>query len=614
MTECRNASVPSGVQIAGRRGGASAAAFVSWLAVAGIAIFTLAACGPNAASLAQDAVAGPSGGSSTDIPVAGGNVYGAYLAARIAQSEHDYATASTLMRSVLTADPQNVDLVNRAFVLALSEGRMEQAVPLATEIVQRSPGALLPTLTLLVEDARLGRFDGVRRYADALPVDGLNRFITAVLRSWSLAPQPGAGAGAAAPALAVLAPLADNQAFAPVADLHRALLLDLAGDNVSAEAAYRRAINANPNPPYRVVELVANFLSRTGKGAEAAAMEANFTARNRASPDMVPAQPGAPPPARLIASAKDGLTEALFDVASLLNQAETGDLSLVYARLALVLQPDMPLAQLILADVLEGQHRNEDALAVYRRIDPKSPFGWGARLRAVALVDADGKHDAAEAELRSMAAERPDRPDPLIELGDSLRARDQFAPAADAYTEALVRIGTVEPRHWTIYYSRGIAYERSGQWSKAEADLQRALELQPNQPSVLNYLGYSWVERGEHLDEALKLIERAVQARPNDGFMVDSLGWAYFRLGDVKKASEFLERAVELRPEDAAINDHLGDAYWQVGRDLEARFQWQRALSLNPEPELEKAIALKIDRAPARPVPHPASGKSAHGG
>ncbi|HWK46829.1 MAG TPA: tetratricopeptide repeat protein [Stellaceae bacterium] len=528
-----------------------------------------------------------------------GAVFGDFLAAHFAQSQHDYAHASRLLDSVLAADPHNPDLVNRAFILALSDGRMDAAVPLAADIVGRTPTAPLPGLTLLVDDARAGRWDGVRQRAEAQPTDGLNRFITALLRGWALAPAPGAGVSAAQPALAGLAPLGDSPAFVPVADLHRALVLDLAGDAGGAEAAYRKALGDNPNPPYRVIELAANFLARHGKVDEATALQASFAARNRESLDLAPIRAN---PAPLIASPKNGLAEALFDLASLLNQPDTGDLALVYARLALVLQPDFPLAQLVLADVLEGQQRSEEALTVYRAIDPKSPFSWGARLRAAALVNATGDNNAADAELKAMAAEHPDRSDPLIELGDTLRGRQRFAESADAYTAALARIPKPDARQWSIYYSRGIAYERSNQWPKAEADLKRALELQPTQPAVLNYLGYSWVERNQHLDEALKLIQRAVEARPNDGFIVDSLGWAYFRIGDAKKASAFLERAVELRPEDAAINDHLGDAYWQIGRDQEARFQWQRALSLNPDSDLQKAIEGKINHAPSRPA------------
>jgi Flp pilus assembly protein TadD len=195
-----------------------------------------------------------------------------------------------------------------------------------------------------------------------------------------------------------------------------------------------------------------------------------------------------------------------------------------------------------------------------------------------------------------MLPEQPTRAEAAISLGDVLRGRKRFLEAAEAYDIAIARSNPSEQRNWTLYYSRGIALERANLWQRAEADFLKALELSPEQPHVLNYLGYSWVEHGVNLDRARKMLERAVELRPNDGYIVDSLGWVLFRTGDFKGATERLEHAVELRPQDATINDHLGDAYWKVGRHTEARFQWSRALSLDPEPELVDSIKTKIAR------------------
>ena len=193
-----------------------------------------------------------------------------------------------------------------------------------------------------------------------------------------------------------------------------------------------------------------------------------------------------------------------------------------------------------------------------------------------------------------MAQREPTRPDSLIALGDLLRGEDRFAEAEAAYTRALQRVPAIDRRHWRLLYARGIAYERTKRWPQAEADLLKALELEPEQPFVLNYLGYSWVDQGLNLDRAKAMLHRAVELRPEDGFIVDSLGWAYFRLGEHDKAVTYLERAVELEPGDPVINDHLGDGYWRVGRMREARFQWQRALTFEPEPELATVIQDKL--------------------
>ena len=186
------------------------------------------------------------------------------------------------------------------------------------------------------------------------------------------------------------------------------------------------------------------------------------------------------------------------------------------------------------------------------------------------------------------------RADVLVKLGDILRSNKRFGESVEAYDMAIEHIGAIKERHWILLYSRGIALERSKQWSRAEKDFLAALKLHPNQPYILNYLGYSWVDQGINLDRAKAMIERAVKLRPNDGYIVDSLGWALFRIREFPVAVQHLERAVELRPQDPTINDHLGDAYWRVGRRNEARFQWHRSLSLGPEPDQAVRIRSKI--------------------
>jgi Flp pilus assembly protein TadD len=190
---------------------------------------------------------------------------------------------------------------------------------------------------------------------------------------------------------------------------------------------------------------------------------------------------------------------------------------------------------------------------------------------------------------------RPDRFEPLFRLGNMLRAKERFEEAAAAYDRAIERVAEPRREHWTIFYFRGITRERTESWELAEADFLKALELEPEQPFVMNYLAYSWIEKELHLDRAKGMLVRAVELRPDDGYIVDSLGWVYFRLSEYDKGVTYLERAVELRPQDPVINDHLGDAYWRVGRHQEARFQWRRALSLGPEEAEALTIEKKID-------------------
>ena len=196
--------------------------------------------------------------------------------------------------------------------------------------------------------------------------------------------------------------------------------------------------------------------------------------------------------------------------------------------------------------------------------------------------------------MEAIVAAHPQDPDAWSSLGSLQRAAKKFEDAAKSYDKAIELIGAPDAGRWTLFYFRGICFERSKQWPKAEADFKKALELFPDQPLVLNYLGYSWVDQGVNLDEAFKMLQRAVDLKPTDGYIVDSLGWAHFKLGHYQEAAQQLERAIELKPADPVVNDHLGDAYWRVGRKTEAQFQWNHARDMGPEPEDLPNILKKI--------------------
>jgi len=247
-------------------------------------------------------------------------------------------------------------------------------------------------------------------------------------------------------------------------------------------------------------------------------------------------------------------------------------------------------------DILSGLDQYGAADQLYQALPGDGPLRWGASLRVARNLEELGQIDAAVATLRSLAALRPERPEALLALGDLWRRQKHWTQAVDAYDQAVTRGASDERALWPVYYARGVALERANQWPRAELDLLHALELEPDEPQVLNYLGYSWIEQGTHLPRATAMIEKAVSLRPSDGFIIDSLGWAFYRSGDYPRAVETLQKAVTLVPGDAAINDHLGDALWRAGRPQEARFQWQHALLFDPDPDLRAQLAEKLGR------------------
>lgn len=528
------------------------------------------------------------------------SVLGSYLAGQFAQREHNYAAAADYLDRALEKDPGNLDLLRRTFLLRLSEGDMVQVNALAQRLSSADPRSGLPALVLVVEQVKAGNDADAAAAAARLPDDGLLRFAAPLAIAWTNAGQHNLKGATLA-----LDRLDKMRGFETLKAFHLALIDDFLGDQAAAERAYKKMVDTPDRLNWRALDMAGNFYERRQRIGDAKALYERFAQENPDSrtlvePALARIAAGQPPPPR-VQSIKDGLAEALFDVASVLNQRDTQDLALLYARLALELEPNLPLARMLIAEIAESQDRLEEGLALYRSVDPASPFSWTARLRIAEVLDALDRTDEATTELKAMAAERPDSPQPLIEWGDILRGRSRYADAVGAYDGAVARINPSESRHWGIFYSRGIALERSGQWPRAEADFLHALELQPEQPLVLNYLGYSWVEKGQNLQRALKMIERAVELRPNDGYIVDSLGWAFYQIGKYPEAAQYLERAIELLPQDPTINDHLGDAYWQTGRQAEARYQWHRALQFSPEADLAKTIEAKLDTGIVKP-------------
>ena len=529
--------------------------------------------------------------------------YGAYLAGRHAQERRDYTAAAAWFEDALKSDPESPELITRTFLMEASEGRFDRARALAEKALRLDPTDAVAQLILLIDRVETGDKAGALARAETLPADGLHRFLGPVARAWTRM-----GMGDLAGADAALRQLDRFNGLAPLEFYQLGLLYDFAGYPDTAEDNFKKTLDAAGQLNWRLTDAIANFYERRGRADKAVALYQRFIRENTGSElgESVLARKPTEPPAALIQTAEDGLAEALFDLASVVNQPETIDLALLYVRSALELRPQMPLAQLLLADVLSTQNKPEASLAVLAEISPSSPYSWSARLRVAANLEMLTRTDEAITQLKGMSAEAPSRAGAAMQLGDLLRAKKRFAEAVEAYDEAMRRLSAAGiPERWSLFYSRGIALERSGQWKPSEADLLHALELKPDQPLVLNYLGYSWIDRGENLDRGLKMIEKAVELRPEDGYIVDSLGWAHYRLGDYSSAVQYLEKAIELVPEDPTINDHLGDAYWQSGRATEARFQWRRALQFGPEADEIKPIEAKLDRGV---IPAPRSG------
>lgn len=531
--------------------------------------------------------------------VPGPTVTGNYLAARHARIEGAEADAATFLLAALQKAPDDPVLLGRTWLVLTLDGRVGEAVEIARRYLKVEDNAPLAHIVVAVGDIHAGRFGPAVERLTSIPQSPLSSFLVPILKAWAEL-----GAGHRDKAFASLEKLRGNAATAPLFEVHAAWLADAAGDSPAALAYARAALKAQPEPWLRLAMLGGGILQRAGHKDEAQALYDRYLeqhADSRLLEAALASLKAGKPPARDIADARAGAAEALFDGAGIVGRQNSNrDTALALGQLGLYLRPDFPPLQILVGDMLENDERFADAIRVYQSIDRTDPLAVSARLGVARNLDRLDKFDEAQAALRQLAAEHPDDPEPYGELGDLLRKHERFAEAVEAYDQAVARTGPLQQRHWRLVYARGIALERSKQWTRAEADFLKALELEPDQPFVLNYLGYSWVEQGQNLDKAEAMIRKAVELEPTDGYIIDSLGWVLFRLGRQDEAVVQLERAVEIRPEDAAINDHLGDAYWAVGRQREARFQWEAALSSGPDPDLKAAIEQKLAERPLR--------------
>jgi tetratricopeptide (TPR) repeat protein len=510
--------------------------------------------------------------------------FGAFLDGRFAVAEGDPDHAADAFLRALAGDPTNTELTTQAFAACLLAGRPD-ALRLARKLPDSQPAQLL----LGDADAKAGNWDAAEAKFHALPHQGLTQILAPILVAWA---QQGGGHTDAA--LATLRPYAEGTRFRGVYALHSALIADIAGRTADASRLYRVAQTDYGGMNLRLAQELASWQVRQGHKQEA---ETTIRSLTEGSDEMSIAIPSllADAQRRPVAKATDGIAEAYLSLAAAFRQQDATEQAVLLLRLALDLRPDYAAARILLADIMSAGKHDPAALAILAAVPADDPVIGVVRLRRAAIEERLGHSDTAMHDLEQIAHDYPASALPYAQEGDALRARNRYPEAVVAYDRAIARQGETPVRSsWPLFYARGIAHERAHQWPKAEADFERALELAPEQPYVLNYLAYSWADQGTHLSRAKAMIERAAELRPNDGSIIDSLGWVLLRQGDTPEAVRTLERAVEIEPEDSTINGHLGDAYWAAGRKREAQFQWRRALTLNPEPEDVAKLEAKL--------------------
>lgn len=527
---------------------------------------------------------------------------GNFLSAYIAGSAKDTSAAASFYREAVKGDPKNAELLERAFVSMLADGSMTDAFRAAERLSTREGSSGLAQLSLGVRQLKAGQYAAARQSFTRSGKGAAADLTATLLTAWAYA-----GAGDGRKALDTINKLRGERYFNVFRDYHAGLIANLVGDKAEADRRLKAAYEADHNT-LRIVDAYARFAAAQGRTDQAIEAYTEFEKvlpRHPVVTDALDKLKAGKPLGPFINTAQEGAAEVLYGLGSAGSTQGDELPAVVYLRLALYLAPEHGIARLTLADTLDRMKQAERSNEAYAQIPASSPLKLNADIQVGLNLEQMGRGEEAIQHLDAVLKAHPDNIEVISALGNVQRSRKKFADAAATYTRAidLIQPGQ-EASYWTLFYFRGTAYERAGDWTKAEADLQKAITmLPPSQPSaraqVLNYLAYSWVDRSMNIDEAFKMLRQAVDLSPRDGMIIDSLGWAYFRLGRWDEAVRELEKAVELKPGDPTINDHLGDGYWRTGRRLEGKFQWQHAKDLNPEPEdLEKINAKLKDGLP----------------
>ena len=520
-----------------------------------------------------------------------GNLLGNYLAGRIARGQRDTSTAADYYGKALAEDPKNAAILEQAFLLEVAAANWPRAIELAKDLTALEPKNRLAKFMLAVREFDRENYDEAKDHFDAAEKEPISDLTKLLALAWIelIEDEPKSAYR-----------LLDKSSLPDWTQHHRrfhkALIADIAGQTDIARKAYKQAFEKNP----RASRLA---IAYAGHAAQAGDMKLAKEVLNahlqrvprstRATAVMNDIEAGGTPEL-IVKTARQGIAEVFYGIGDALAGEDGFEIGAIYLQIALYLDPDATLAKMSLGDIYQSGGKYEKAVAAFKSVPEGSSSWLSAQIRTAFNLNALDRVEEAKQLLERLADKVPNDTKPLDALGDIMSSHERFEEAIPYFNRAIALVKEPQKQHAEMFYRRAICYERTDQWPLAEVDFKRALELSPDQPAVLNYLGYSWVDKGMNLKEAMELIRKAVKLDPNAGYIVDSLGWAHYKLGNYTEAVEHLERATELRPDDAVINDHLGDAYWRVGRRLEARYQWEQALTFDPEPEDEKKIKQKL--------------------
>lgn len=557
---------------------------------------------------------------------------GAFLAARTADVDHDYPTAITLYRKALEFDPANLEIRERLMIALFLDGQFEEGLAEAEALKDDEAVERITTIVRGLDAIRDGRFGEAKEMLAYSGPNDLDKLTHTLISAWA-----DVGAGEEGKALKTVRDMTGPDWFKVFTDYQLGTMALVSGDtnaartHLTAAITNEEAVATAPDTFMRAVMALARLEAAAGnkqKALDAISVGDGMISNYAPLKALRESLESGEKPSKQITDASQGAASVLFSIGAALNRQGAEDMVSLYLQVSHALDPESADTLILLGGIAEKLEKPEQAISYYEKVPANSPMRRISELQLGLALAGSEKVEEARQHLKALIAADPSDLRSYLAYGSVLSDAKDYKEMAANYDKAVEVIGPVPKQgDWTIFFQRGIAYERLKKWDQAEPNFEKALELNPEQPQVLNYLGYSWVDMNRNLEEGLDMIRRAVELRPDDGYIVDSLGWAYYRMGRFEDAVAELERAVQLRAGDATINDHLGDAYWRVGRKLEAVYQWNRALISEGDDVNRDQIKEKIDKGlppldptattadkrpeePATPAPAPADNKS----
>ncbi|MBR1600482.1 MAG: tetratricopeptide repeat protein [Alphaproteobacteria bacterium] len=512
------------------------------------------------------------------------SLYGAYMAARVAHLRQDFDNAAEYYKIVMDKDASNSDINRTVYVILSSLGQIGEATPYAQKEIEQGNTESIAPLIVAIKDFADGKYAQSRENINLIKDKAHTSLINPLFDAWTYA-----GEQKEELAIKSIDKIAKDPAIEAMKLFHKGLIYDYLGNKEKAQEMYANIIkNHYQSVTYRLLDVITDFYVRNGDKETAKKIFGRYNdngllsilldsidKRIETTHENSPA---------IINTPQKGLSEALFNIGTIFRSSVGGtEFAQIYIAASSYLNPEYDISKIALANVLEEIGLLKEANKYYKQVGKNSGSYFIARAKIIENLNTLKEYEEAEKQIKFLLKDYPDNTQLLSDLGTIYGNMNKHNEAVEYYQKAIKSAAADDQDIWPIYYALAVSYDQLNQKIKAEQNLQKALQLSNQNPDILNYLGYSWLEQGRNIEQAIKMILNAYKHNPYEGHIIDSMGWIYFKLGMYEKAVEFLEQAAAMNPGNAVINDHLGDAYWFAGRKNEAVFQWNHALDLNED-------------------------------